>query len=686
MKLRRGVAMRDFFFPERGVLGPLPFALVVSAGILLGLLLAPSGLVQKLEWQVYDGYMRGASRQVPPPSDIAIVALDELSDAEINLPHPWPRHKHAELIDALARSGARTIALDILFQNPDGNPNGDAALAASMRAAGNVVLAENWEIIEKPGYVVKQRLSPIVELEEAATGTGVIRFPLEFDNVVRRAWLTTEGIPSLALAAAQRQEGFSLPPGDLETPRLISFSGPLGKGITTVSYYQALDPENYLPDGVFKDKIVLVGRALAAATLEDNVKDYHPTPLGPRTPGVEIHAHLLDALLRGRVIIDPFGDRRTLLLLCAAVGLAATLIVYRTGPLTGLAMTISFAFVLWITGYYLLAVFGVRVSVIGPPITFGAVYALGTSYRFALGNRERRLIKRAFTNFVAPAIVEQMLADPSRLKLGGEEYDVTVMFTDLEGFTALSERLTPGDLTDHLGTYFKEMLDLAQSERATLDKFMGDGMIIYFGCPIRDPAHPLQACRAALAMQRRMIDLNRLWAAEGLPTLRTRLGVNTGKAIAGNMGTDKIFNYTILGDTVNLASRLEGVNKEYGTLTIIGEETRAAVGDAFEMRELDRIRVKGRARPLAIYELAAPAGELPDARRELFSRFAAGLALYREMRWDESADLFRRALAIDPDDRPSRVFQSRCDLYARQSPTTAGSDGRWDGVHSMTTK
>jgi adenylate cyclase len=205
--------------------------------------------------------------------------------------------------------------------------------------------------------------------------------------------------------------------------------------------------------------------------------------------------------------------------------------------------------------------------------------------------------------------------------------------------------------------------------------------MVYFGCPIPDAAHPQRACRAALAMQRRLDELNREWQRAGEPTLRMRVGVNTGLAVAGNMGTDQIFNYTILGDCVNLASRLEGVNKAYQTLTIVGEDTWTRVQQQFEGRELDWIRVKGKTDPVAIYELLAEAGGLPDQAVRVRDRFAEGLALYRTRKWHAATIAFRAALAIDPEDGPSLVLSDRCVQYATAPPPPG-----WDGVHMMMTK
>jgi adenylate cyclase len=241
--------------------------------------------------------------------------------------------------------------------------------------------------------------------------------------------------------------------------------------------------------------------------------------------------------------------------------------------------------------------------------------------------------------------------------------------------------LTPQQLTTRLTGYFREMINCLLAERATLDKLIGDAIMVYFGCPIADPQHPAQACRGALAMQRRMAELNARWGKEGLPPLRTRIGINTGRVVAGNMGTDTIFNYTVLGDTVNLASRLEGVNKEYGTSVIVGEDTWARVSDRFEARELDWIRVKGKQEPVAIYELVCEKGGLAPERREVLARFASGLAAYRAGQWIDASAQFAGALAIDPADAPSVTFSERCVRYA-----ATGAPAAWDGVHVMHTK
>jgi adenylate cyclase len=547
-----------------------------------------------------------------------------------------------------------------------------------MTRAGNVVLATDQAVIDDRAYALTQWTDPIPLLADAAAGLGVVRIPYDPDGVLRRTWLTLEGRKSLALAVASREPGFRDPGDGLDRPRLFRFNGDPRRGILTVSYYQALDAPALLPPDIFKDKHVLVGRSLAATTIDEQV-DHFTTPVAPRMAGVEVHATIVDALLRRRFIGDPFGAGTALAALSLAAGALVALALFRLTPVAGLIAVVGVVGLLVGVGYASL-LREVRFPVVTPALAVIGGYAVTAAYRFSLVSRERRMIKRAFQHYVAPAIVEQMLEDPSKLTLGGTEYEVSVLFSDLEGFTGLAERLGPGELSAHLGEYFKAMLDVLLPERGTLDKLIGDAIMMYFGCPIADDRHALQACRGALAMQQQMAALNARWAAQGLAPLRTRIGINTGRAIAGNMGTDTIFNYTILGDTVNLASRLEGVNKEYGTLTIIGEDTWTRVRDVFETRELDWIRVKGRTEPVSIYELAAETGALPEGRRDVFRQFAEGLALYRDARWQPALDAFQRALAIDPRDGPSRVLAARAAEYLQRPP------GVWDGVYVMTTK
>jgi adenylate cyclase len=669
--------LRAFFLPERGHLRPGPYGVVAAAGIALGLALVTTGPLQRLEWAAYDAFMRRAAENVPAPG-IVVVAIDEPSFAEIGLPWPWPRAMHAQLIDQIAAQRPASIGIDIIFDVPGTQPDGDAELAAAIARAGNVVLGADLAEIQDRAYALTQWSEPLPTLAAGAAAIGVVRIPQDPDRALRRARLEIEGRPSMAAALAGRG-GVALP-ADPSRPRLVRFNGASRQGIATVSYYQALGAESMLPAGVFSGKHVLIGRSLSATSIDEQA-DHFATPVSMQMPGVEVHATILDAILRHRFVADPFGAWLPFALLCAVLAVVVAICTYRLEPWLASVAWVGLSMLLAGASVLALGRLNVRVPVASAVVVMGACYAVTAAYRFTLTSSERRMIRRAFKHYVAPAIVDQMLADPSKLKLGGEAYEVTVLFSDLEGFTTLSEHLGPEALRLHLTGYFRDMLDRLLAERATLDKLIGDAIMVYFGCPIPDPAHPVQACRAALAMQRRMVELNADWAARGLPQLRTRIGINTGRAVAGNMGTDTIFNYTIIGDCVNLASRLEGVNKEYGTLTIAGEDTWSRVAGRFDGRELDWIRVKGKRRPVAIYEVAGEAGEIDRRRTEVFARYAEGLAAYRAGSWADAGGAFGAALAIDPSDGPSRTMIARCDHYA-MSPLTTD----WDGVHVMTSK
>ena len=666
--------LRAFFLPERGVVHVAPYIVVAAGGIALGIVIVLTGPFQRLEWAVYDAFMRLSARSAEPAPDVVVVGIDDPSLAEIGLTWPWPRALHAQLVDAIAAQRPASIAFDMIFDSPGASEDGNAAFAEALRRAGKVILGNDLAPTTDRGYSIVQWVDPLPQLGEAASGLGVVRIPIDPDGVLRRASLAIEGRRSLAAASVGRTAA-----ADDEESQLFRYNGRTRHGIRTASYYQALDAARSLPPDFFTGKHVFVGVAVSAAV--DLQVDSFRTPVDLQMPGVEVHATIADAILRHRFLRDPVDSVGRVTMLCVLLATIAAAVTYRLQP--GLASTAAVgacALVLAI-GYVAFDYGDTRLPVVAPIVAIGASYAAGAAYRFMLTNRERRLIKRAFKNFVAPAIVDRMLNDPSRLKLGGEDYEVTVLFSDLESFTSLSERLTPSQLTTHLTGYFREMIDRLLAEGATLDKLIGDAIMVYFGCPVPQADHPAQACRGALAMQRRMTDINAQWKSEGLPTLRTRIGINTGRVVAGNMGTDTIFNYTVLGDTVNLASRLEGVNKEYSTLIIVGEDTWARVSDRFEARELDWIRVKGKQEPVAIYELVCEAGALEPARRELHSRFAAGLTAYRAGRWADATAHLDAALAIDPSDGPSLVFKDRCARF-----TVTGPPDAWDGVYVMTTK
>jgi adenylate cyclase len=673
--------VEHFFLPASGALNPLPWAVTTLVGAALGLGLAFSDTAQRLEWATYDRLMRSVTAGRPAAPGVVLVAIDEPSATELGRPWPWPRAWHARLVSQLKRGGAKAIVFDVVFEGPGADPDGDVALAQAVREAGNVVVASDLVETGDRSYDLQQWVEPFAELADAAAVVGAARVVPDPDGVVRRVALTTEGRPGLGAAGAQ-VAGINLPT-DPARERLVGYNGPPRLGVRTVSYYQALEADTLLPRDVFAGAVVFVGRALSIVPADTDVPDHYPTPVGLRTPGVEIHASVFDTIARGREVHDPLGDLRQLAAALLVVASAGGFFLKRLSPTVGLVCVIGAGVALLAGAWWALSwTSPVRVPVLAPVLALVGTYATTSAYRYAVGARERRTIRRAFQHYVSPAVVDLLLRDPSRLKLGGEECTVTVLFTDLEGFTAFSEHLGPEDVRARLSEHFSEMVEALLEERATLDKFIGDSVMAYFGAPLPDEAHVRHACRAALAMQARMAALNARWTGDGtMPRVRMRVGVNTGNVVAGNMGTSTVFNYTVIGDTVNLASRLEGVNKAYGTGIIVGERTRAQAGDDFVFRELDAIRVQGRAQPVSIHELIGLSGQVDPRRAQVLTAYAHGLACYRAQQWDGARRAFAAALALDPDDKPSAILLKRVDEYEATPP----GDG-WDGVYGMRSK
>ena len=292
---------------------------------------------------------------------------------------------------------------------------------------------------------------------------------------------------------------------------------------------------------------------------------------------------------------------------------------------------------------------------------------------------EKRWLRQAFKRYISPVLVESIIAHPERLELGGEEVEATVIFADLEGFTSLSEGMPPHDLVLLLNAYFTPMTRIILAHQGTMDKYIGDAIMALWGAPVHLPGHARLACEAALEMQAAMSSLQQEWQAQGWPPLKARLGIHSGPVIAGNIGSRELFNYTAIGDTVNLASRLEGVNKVYGTSILLSDSTCRQVKEAMLVREVDLIQVKGREQPVAIYELLGRREQ--GIRPEWLEIFAAGREAYQRREWDEAQGHFQAVLRLKPEDRVAAVFLARCRHFQEQPPPPD-----WQGVYILESK
>lgn len=640
----------------------------------------PPGETLALSWVDFLYTARGTES---PPDDIVVVAIDEPSFQELGLKWPWPRTIHAELVRTLKREGALLVAFDVMFVEPSDDTKEDLEFASAMKETGNVIIGASISQIMREGFVQSIFVTPLEILSESCAQVGIVNFFPDPDGIIRRGMLVIQGAPTLAFSAALPfvSEKVALDPEDLESqpPFLIDFAGPSGT-IKTVSYYQALRPEKYLPPGFFQGKVVFVGLSSdAAVEVQRGAVDAFPTPFFRFSKkamfGVEIHANA------ARTIIEGFPIREIndmwLFALFALVTVAPFFVRNYPLRITGLTLLLVTSMIcisiwLFIAHKIMLNVAVPVLSTVSSGLWWGVAGYIQTF-------REKRMIRGAFNKYVPPEVVEEVLKRPNLLRLGGEKRELTVLFSDIRGFTTLSENIDAEKLVSVLNLYLDTMTQQVFKYHGLLDKYIGDAIMALFGAPLPRDDHAVCACRTALSMLYALEKVGDAWEEVGLPRPRIGIGINSGHMVVGNMGSSLRFDYTVIGDEVNLASRLEGLNKLYGTSIIIGENTRKLLkGHEFVLRELDMVRVKGKEHPVRIYELMlVHEGDEPEA---FITVFEEALADYRHGRWKNALHGFKEALSMRENDRPSAIFIERCVKLLKKAPES------WDGVWTMTTK
>lgn len=437
-----------------------------------------------------------------------------------------------------------------------------------------------------------------------------------------------------------------------------------------------------------KDKILIYGATAIG------IYDLRVTPFEENFPGVETHANTLSNLLieharqtgerlpasaAGFLRAHPHEAQYMWLLLCG-IGVVLSALLSYLGSIPGLGITALFMGGVYAIDRYFFFRNGLVTTVVFPMIEIVGSFMTLTFYKYFTEERKKRELKGTFEKYVSPAIVAEVLKDPENIELGGKKMHLTVMFSDVRGFTTISEKLDPRELTNLLNSYLTPMTDLVFKNKGTLDKYMGDAIMAFWGAPIHFADHAKHACRCALQMLGKLRELQTEYRAKGLPEIDIGIGLNTGDMSVGNMGSETVRSYTVMGDAVNLASRLEGINKEYGTRIIISEFTYEAVKDSFTAREVDWVRVKGKAQPVRIYELVSEGAPPPEMDAAL-KHFRAGFELYHERKFKEAIECFKEALIHKPDDAPSQIYIKRCEAYLESPPPPD-----WDGVYNMKTK
>jgi adenylate cyclase len=460
-------------------------------------------------------------------------------------------------------------------------------------------------------------------------------------------------------------------PTDESGRMLVNYMGPA----KTFPHYSFSDViMDRLSPETFRNKIVIVGATATA------IYDLRVTPFSPVYPGVEIHATVIDNILHQNFLQHSgwtsFLDVCNILLFGLVMGIAIPRVRALQGVLLALVLVVAFV----VINTAIFSRFNTWLNMIYPVLTMATVYLGITVYRYVTEEREKKKIRGAFQYYLTASVINEMLKDPTKLKLGGDKKDLSVLFSDIRGFTTVAERLTPEELVHLLNEYLTAMTDIVFKYDGLLDKYMGDAIMAVFGAPLDQPDHALRACKTALDMMAELAVLQKKWTAEGRPALNIGVGINTGEMVVGNMGSLMRFDYTVMGDSVNLGSRLEGINKEYGTNIVISEFTQSVVKDTLFCRELDSVRVKGKKLPVRIYELIGERTSSQD-KVAFVSLFEEGLEKYKQGLWDEAIALFRKVLEIRPGDPPAELYIKRCQMLKEHPP-----EGVWDGVFTMTTK
>lgn len=692
----------------------------------MALLLQSTGLLELAELRLLDARFLMSYNPERKDSAVVIVAIDQSSLSYFQKQGqswPWPREFYAVMTRYFSQAGAKVIAFDIEFSQPDFDrlnvnaATSDSAFASALKASGCAVLAtylaeedsgESEQSILPKHFLPTVKLpslyvptyrsaqAPIPMFQESAAQLGIVNFQSDRDGIARRVPLLCKlgerYLPYFGLSC------FLLSNRIHNVDSLLRTIPTANDGSFLLYWYGKGGPEGafkYYPAGAviasaiqlergetpdiplseFQGKHIIVG-ASAAGLL-----DFKPTPFTALEPypGMEIHATMLANLLNREFLREtPPWITLSLMLWMAFMAGAGFSLLGRVSLSVVLMLLLSLLYLL--IAYWAFVQVRWWIPVAEPLTAFVLTFALAAVISYAIEGREKRELRRAFNRYLSPRVIDEIIANPDEIELGGKEVEATVFFSDIEGFTSISEALTPKELVKFLNEYFTLASRIILDHDAMVDKYIGDAIMAIFGAPIPKELHAASACLTALEVHRQLKAFYEKKSAD-LPHFQTRIGLNTGKMVIGNIGSEMHMNYTVIGDAVNLASRLEGANKEYGTHIIISESTYQQAKDLIEVRELDYLRVKGKAIPIRIYELLSEKGGLAPKEREKVECFAEALQLYRKQEWANAIRRFEEVLRIAPDDGPAKTYIRRCQMLAQEVLPE-----NWDGVYVMKTK
>ncbi len=670
--------------------------------------------LERADLFLHDRHFKWRGPQ-PASGKIVLILMDQKSAVELKRKKgSWSRIHMAQALKNLCRAGTEIIGMDLVLFAPGHAKGEDLELARAISQCNNVVLAK-FVSDEGRGEVV-----PLPIFQEAMIGDGFINMFPDKDDVLRKIPFLSikplkQGVlisPSFALEIARTylnidfvfdfsgkehmllgsktQQQLRLPYPDLR----IDFLGS-EESFHRLSFSDVVN--NQFPPESVKGKIVLIGSSLATD------KDFFTTPssgykekkttykekfakvikddLGPKTVGVACHALAIETIL-GQVFIRkaPGSYVYILILLCGFFGL----IFYpqKPGGLWGtVILLISLSVVLGASHLAFVRKL-LWVETIPPMFLLFVQFVSGIVLQRSYSKKKTKLVTSLFGKYVSPSVVDDILEKQEGITLEGRAQEVTVLFSDLRSFTTLSESLRPRETGRLLNTYFDTMIPIVFDHQGTLDKLIGDAIMAFFGAPGTLQNHPVKAAQTALSMveklKRLKIDRNDI---KGIDRLDVGIGLNTGQAIVGNLGSQRFMDYTVIGDTVNLGSRLEGLNKTYGTSIIISRSTAERLDNLFVLRELDKVMVKGKEDAVTIFELMGFADTIREKKRDFVEIFTSALTFYRKREWDQAQEAFKKTLRLEPEDKTARLYLDRISSYRENPPPP-----EWDGVTVFTTK
>ncbi len=694
----------------RGALKILLPAAITAAVLLLHLF----GVFGPIQHTLNDAQFRWRPRR-EASNRIVIIGVDAESEKKLGTSFiHWPRAWTGQVITSLADAGAEIIALDFRYPMRPGREEDDQALAGAIADSESVVLAAMVEggqllrsdekiregcIVEgflnvkedEDGVLRRIRFAKISE-EELPNAQEPVPLMLYFDLAIVAALKYVEDIEDIRiegdrLTLVERdEEGAEIGEHTVTIGNhLINYVGPSGS-FARIPFWKILRNE-FDPQEV-RGKVCLVGDVRLRGGdffVTPHSQYYRPTPesdpILDLVPGIEVHANGIQTVLENKTIRESTTGEAALLIIVLGLGLGSIFFFLKRGGLVLPALIAAAALGLtMLLGYYLFAAYGYQLASIPCLFTVALQFTGGVSYRWIAARRRVRQIQEMFGKYVSANVVKKMISGELSVNLEGHAKEISVLFSDIRNFTKTSEKLSAEQIGKLLNAFFSRMISVVFSLDGTLDKLMGDCIMVFFNDPEEQPDHPGRSASVALGMIRELASFKEEMEMPGVQYMDIGIGINTGTATVGNLGAPQFYDYTAIGDTVNLASRLEGANKLYGTHIIINEATCERIRDEFCCRELDLVRVKGKDEPVRIYELMAEKERATEVQKRLKAGYERALALYRDRQFEEARSVFASILKEIPD-KPSQVYLERCREHMERPP-----DKDWCGVFVFTTK